>query len=504
MKTHTRVAVVALVLSAWAAAVSAGPLQDDLRARRGRVMERLGPDSLLIVWGGPSTADPDREEPAAENLYYLTGTTQSDSILVLMPGNVTKKEVLFVRTFNARREHWDGHSLTPKEAAELTGIETVFTLDQFEPFIEATFSRRAFRTERPGASAPPSDKPAEHAFFTALEQNRARLALVVGRRSLSEPLNKPLEFANRLRERFDGFTLLDASEIIHGLRQVKTTFEQGILRRSLEISNEAHMAGMRAAAPGRHEYEVESAIEAVYLKNGAMKPGYDSIVGSGPNGTVLHYNESSRKMEAGDLLLVDAAGSYQGYTGDITRTYPVSGTFTPAQKEIYEIVLAAQEAGIKAAKSGSRTSDITDACADVIKKGLLRLGLITDASGDQYRVWATHGPVHWIGLHVHDVGVTSVLAPGMAFVIEPGIYIREQALDTMPATKENLAFIEKVRPVVKKYLNTGVRIEDSFLLTPTGLERLSAPVPRTIAEIESFMRNQPPKTSAPGGSGSAR
>jgi Xaa-Pro aminopeptidase len=264
------------------------------------------------------------------------------------------------------------------------------------------------------------------------------------------------------------------------------------------------MAGMRAAAPGRHEYEVESAIEAVYLKNGAMKPGYESIVGSGPNSMVLHYRDSSRKMERGDLLLVDAAGSYQGYTGDITRTYPVSGTFTPAQREIYELVLAAQEAGIKTVKAGNRVSDITTACTEVIKKGLLKLGLITDTSGDQYRIWATHGPVHWIGLHVHDVGVTSVLAPGMAFVIEPGIYIREQALETLPATKENLAFIEKVRPVMKKYLNTGVRIEDSFLLTPTGLDRLSAPVPRTIAEIESYMRAQPTRTSAPGGSGSAR
>jgi Xaa-Pro aminopeptidase len=501
MKIHTRVGVAALLVSAWAAAVSAGPLQDDLKARRGRVMERLGPEALLIVWGDSS----DENDPAAPNLYYLTGTTQADSILVLMPGNATKKEVLFVRPFNVRREHWDGHSLTPKEATELTGVETVYTLDQFEPFIEAMFSRRPFSPGREDPFGAPSDKPVEHeAFFTALDQNRARLAIVLGQRLLSEPLGKPLEFANRLRERFDGFTLRDAGEIIHGLRQIKTTFEQGILRRSLEISNEAHMAGMRAAAPGRHEYEVESAIEAVYLKNGAMKPGYESIVGSGPNSMVLHYRDSSRKMERGDLLLVDAAGSYQGYTGDITRTYPVSGTFTPAQREIYELVLAAQEAGIKAVKAGNRVSDITTACTEVIKKGLLKLGLITDTSGDQYRIWATHGPVHWIGLHVHDVGVTSVLAPGMAFVIEPGIYIREQALETLPATKENLAFIEKVRPVMKKYLNTGVRIEDSFLLTPTGLDRLSAPVPRTIAEIESYLRAQPTRTSAPGGSGSAR
>jgi Xaa-Pro aminopeptidase len=477
MNTCIRIGLAAVMLVVSAAGAAAGPLQDDLRARRSRVMERLGPESLLIVWG----------EPNAENLYYLTGTTQEDSILVLMPGNRTRKAILFVRGFNARREHREGHSLTPAEATELTGIESVYELDQFEPFIEAMFSVHPFESDDDAARGLSSSAEYQ-SFFMALENNRARLALVLGRRSLSGPPGKPLEFANLLRERFDGFTLRDATEVIHGLRQIKTAYEQGIMRRSLEISNEAHMAGMRAAAPGRHEYEVESAIEAVYLKNGAMRPGYDSIVGSGPNGTILHYNESSRKMEPGDLLLVDAAGSYQGYTGDITRTYPVSGTFTPAQREIYEIVLAAQEAGIKAAKPGARVSDIRAACADVVRKGLVRLGLIADATGDQYRVWYTHGPVHWLGLNVHDVGTTDVLAPGMAFVIEPGIYIRQQALDTLPATKANLAFIEKVQPVVTKYLHTGVRIEDSFLMTATGPERLSAPVPRTIEEIESYLR----------------
>jgi Xaa-Pro aminopeptidase len=481
MSTYRRVIVGLAVLSLSVAALSAGPLQDDLKARRARVMERLGPESLLIVWG----------EPNAENLYYLTGTEQEDSILVLMPGNTGQKEVLFVRPFNARREHWDGHSLTPKEATALTGVDRVFTLDQFEPFVESVFAGRPWRLDtRPDAADNAPDVEAT-AFDKALDGNRARLALVLGRRSLNGPIDKPLEFANRLRERFDGFSLLDATDAIHGLRQIKTTYEQGIMRRSLEISSEAHRAGMRAAAPGRYEYEVESAIEAVYLKNGAMRPGYESIVGSGPNANILHYRESSRRMEPNDLLLVDAAGSYQGYTGDITRTYPVSGTFTREQREIYELVLAAQEAGIKAARAGARRSDITRACADVIKAGLLKLGLITDASGDQYRVWYTHGPVHWLGLNVHDVGTTDVLAPGMLFVIEPGIYIRDQALDTLPITRDNLAFIEKVRPAVKKYANTGVRIEDSFLLTETGLERLSSTVPRTVEEIESFMRGRP-------------
>jgi Xaa-Pro aminopeptidase len=226
------------------------------------------------------------------------------------------------------------------------------------------------------------------------------------------------------------------------------------------------------------------------MRNGAMSWGYPSIVGSGPNATILHYNKSSRRMEPGDLLLVDAAASYEGYTGDITRTYPVSGTFTREQRDIYEIVLAAQEAGMKAATAGNRPSDIQNACDDVLRAGLVRLGLVVDPKGQQFKIWATHGVSHWIGLDVHDVGTRRPLAPGMTFVIEPGIYIRDTALENLPKTPENLAFIDKIRPMVQKYRNIGVRVEDSFLLTESGLERLSAGVPRTIEEIETFMKRR--------------
>ena len=262
------------------------------------------------------------------------------------------------------------------------------------------------------------------------------------------------------------------------------------MRKSVAISSEAHKAGMREAAPGKFEYEVEAAIEHVYLRSGAMSWGYPSIVGSGPNATILHYNKSNRRMERGDLLLVDAAANYEGYTGDITRTYPVDGRFTPPQREIYEIVLAAQEAGIAAAKAGNRFSDIQAACDDVLRAGLKRLGLVIEATGQQFKIWSTHGVSHWIGMEVHDVAVPKPLGAGMTFVIEPGIYIREAALENLPKTPENLAFIEKVRPIVQKYRNIGVRIEDSFLLTDSGLERLSSGVPRTIDEIERFLSGE--------------
>jgi Xaa-Pro aminopeptidase len=281
--------------------------------------------------------------------------------------------------------------------------------------------------------------------------------------------------------------------MLEGLRQVKTSYEQRILRRSLEISSDAHAAGMRVAAPGKYEYEVEAAIEQVYLTNGAMSWSYPSIVASGPNATTLHYEASSRKMEAGDLLLVDAAADYQGQSGDITRTYPISGTFSPAQKDLYQIVVAAQDAGIKAAVAGHRTHAVEVAVEDVVRAGLLKLGLTTEATGDQFRIWYPHGICHWIGLDVHDVGdYKRPLEPGMAFTIEPGIYIRDGLLDQLPDTPENRAFKEKVRPVVQKYLNIGVRLEDSFLLTDAGPQRLSAKVPYTIEAIEAFLRTRAP------------
>jgi Xaa-Pro aminopeptidase len=473
--------LVVLVLSVVSAA--AGSLQDDLKARRSRAMDKLGPEAVAIFWSAPPrvySTDVNYEYRQESNLLYLTGIDQEDTILVLMPGNETRKEILFVREADARREHWNGHSLTPVEASTASGIQTVLTTTQFEPFIASTLSKRAM-----------SGSPTEYArFFQALTDGRARLALLLEPvTDLSGPPGPVTQFASKLRDRFFGFSVQDSSPILAELRQIKTPYEQNVLRRSVEISSDAHRAGMRAARAGKYEYEVEAAIEEVYLRNGAMSWGYPSIVGSGPNATILHYEKSSRKMEPGDLLLVDAAANYQGITGDITRTYPVDGKFTREQRDIFDIIFAAQQAGEKAAKTGGQARDIQAACDEVMKAGLVRLGLVTDPSGMQFKIWATHGVTHWIGMDVHDVGVPRrALEAGMAFTIEPGIYIREAALNDLPKTPENAAFIEKVRPIVAKYKNIGVRIEDSYLLTSAGLERLSKSVPRSIDEIEAFLK----------------
>jgi Xaa-Pro aminopeptidase len=483
--------VVTAVVTVLVGAVSAmaGPRQDDLAARRARLMERLGPDAVAIVWSAPErvySLDVDYEYRQDSHLLYLTGIDQPDTILVLVPGAKAMREVLFVREANALREHREGHTLTKAEATEHSGIRTVYLASEFEPFITALFNKRVYGLRRNEASTE------FDTFFDAVAANRARLALPFGPRPApSAPLTAPYEFAAKARDRFLNVAFVDTFPLIAELRQVKTSFEQTIMTRSGVISSDAHKAGMKAARPGRFEYEVEAAIEQVYLANGAMNPGYPSIVGSGPNATILHYGASSRQMQAGEILLVDAAGSYDGYTIDITRSYPISGTYTEAQKDIYRLVLEAQEAGMRAARIGNRTVDVEKAAEVVIKAGLLKLGLITDATGDQFRTWYTHGICHWIGMDVHDVGdYARPLAAGMTFVVEPGLYIRPQALDQLPDTPENRAFKAAVLPAVQKYAQIGIRIEDSFLLTETGLTSLSSTVPRTIEEVERFMKSR--------------
>jgi len=483
----------ALLLSALTIVSSAraSELSDDLKARRARVMERLGPDAIAILWSAPSarySLDIDYEYRQDSNLYYLTGITQEETVLVLMPGNESTREILFVWDRNPLREHWTGHRLTHEEATERSGIDTVFDASQFDAFIAGMLERRGFGSV---------DGKQAATFFDALAAGRGRVALTLDAgRSVNGPLTTSLEFARKIRDRFVGFQVSDATPILTSLRLVKTPYERKVLVTSLEISSDAQLAGMRAARADAYEYEVLAAIEAVHRSRGAVSWSYPSIVGSGPNATTLHYHGGERQMHTDELILVDAAANYQYASGDITRTYPISGTFTPAQRDLYQIVLQAQDEAIKVARAGSSLEEIHKKTVDVVKEGLLKLGLITDATGDQYKMWYTHGSTHYIGLDVHDVGDRRApLTPGMAFVIEPGIYVRQSALDGLPRTPENNALIETIQPAVKKYADIGIRVEDSFLLEDSGLRRLSAAVPRTIEEIEAFLQKRQPRTT---------
>jgi Xaa-Pro aminopeptidase len=479
-----RACLAPLLLAAPLAA--AGELQDDLKARRARVMEAIGPESVLVHWSAPvkvysNTVDYEYRQDS--DMLYLTGVEQDGTTLVLLPGNKTKKSILFVRDADPRHEHREGHLLSKQEAQDLSGVDEVRFASGLDSFLTSLVNRY-----------PPGERLTDYggeydAFFDALKAGTARLALIFGRRPGSrEELPPAYDYAERMRQRVPGLQIHDATALVWGLRQVKTPYERAALQRSTDISSDAHRAAMRATRPGRYEYEVEAALEKVYLERGAPSWGYPSIVGSGPNATILHYDKSRRQMKAGELLLIDAAAFSEGMTADITRAWPVSGKYSKEQAELWRLVLAAQEAGMKAAVAGNRTADVEKAAEDVVKAGLLKLGLITDAASKQHRTWYTHGICHWIGLDVHDVGdYRRPLEPGMTFVIEPGLYIREQALDELEDTPENRAFREKVRPAVAKYKDIGVRVEDSFLLSETGLVRLSARVPRTLEEIEAFM-----------------
>ncbi len=474
-----------LVLALTTAA-RANELTDDLGARRARVMERLGPETMLVLWSAPTqrySLDIDYEYRQDSNLYYLTGITQDNTILVLMPGNASRREILFVKDKDPLQEHWHGRMLSLDEARSRTGIDTVLAGSQFETFVAAVLS---------GRGSGPIEPQEAGRFFGALSAGRAHVALALeSGRSLADPPSQPLQFVQKLRDRFVGFGTIDAMPILEDLRTVKTPYERTILVKSVEISNEAQMAGMRAARPGAYEYEVKASIEAVHRGRGAVSWSYPSIVGSGPNATILHYRDGDRQMLAADLLLVDAACNYAYMSGDITRTYPVGGTFSSRQKDVYTIVLQAQEEGAKVAKPGASLQAIHAKTVEVVKAGLLKLGLITDPRGDQYRLWYTHGASHYIGIDVHDVGSrTRALQSGMAFTIEPGIYIRQSALDALPRTPENIAFIAQVQPAVRKYADIGIRIEDSFLLEEIGLRNLSASVPKTIEDIEAFLRTR--------------
>ncbi len=469
--------------------LTAGDLTSDLAARRARLMAQLGPETLLLVRGAAArnySLDVSYEYRQENNFYYLTGIELPDAALVLMPGATARRELLFVPERNPEREHWTGRLPSYEDAVKLSGVEAVLNISELEPFLSRVLSGR------PYAAHADRYKPLTRDFDPFLERVRSgqgRLAVVLGSLpSLSGEIDPTLELANRIRERFAGVSLWDATLLVHRQRKTKSDYEMDLLRRSAEISSAAHRAGMQAARPGAYEYTVTAAIEQVYRDRGAMGWGYPSIVGSGPNATILHYNSGKRRLDAGELLLVDAAANYQYYTVDITRTYPVSGQFSEAQRDLYQIVLAAQDAARTVAGPGVTVYDVHQKTVEVIKAGLLRLGLITDTAGEEYRTWYTHGSVHYLGMDVHDVGDSrEPLAPGQSFVIEPGIYIRENGLDSLPKTEKNQAFIEKVRPAFEKYRGIGVRVEDSFLLTDQGLEDLSASVPRTIEEIESFL-----------------
>ena len=467
--------------------------REELAARRKRVAESIGPKGVLILFSAEPrvyTNDVDYQFRQENNLYYLTNLNQKGAILVLMPGNPQTPEILFLPRRNPAAETWTGHMYSAQEAAQLSGIKEIWEASEFAAFANAMRNHEAYRPKPENIlmSTATADATGFESLFSAATNNQASLYLLQ-----FPPEGESREY--RQEQRFaatwtkeSGFTIQKASPIFSQMRVRKSPMELQLMQHAIDISIEAHQRAQAFASQAKWEYEVDAQVAYTFKLRNADNWGYPDIVGCGPNATTLHYVESQGSVKPGDLILMDVGAEYGHYSADVTRTFPVSGKFSKEQAEIYQIVYDAQEAGAKVIKPGATLSQVHNAASEVIKDGLLRLGLITDRSLDwQYRIWFMHGTSHWLGMNVHDVGGGSQFAPGMVFTNEPGIYIRPDALDNLPKTADNEKFIAAVKPVFEKYKGIGVRIEDDMLVTEVGVKWMTAALARSIPDIESFI-----------------
>ncbi|HEV3468585.1 MAG TPA: aminopeptidase P family protein [Pyrinomonadaceae bacterium] len=484
--------------------------QAELRARRGRVAAEVGAKGVAVFFSAEPrlyTNDVDYEFRQENNLFYLTHLNQQGATLVLLPGNTGAREILFLPRRNPAREAWDGYMYSAEDARRISGVEEVWDAREFEPFAGAVRARQPYRPAAENVLlSPKAIVPADlfGPLYAAAAAGEATLHLLVperdaasGRFGESPEWRQEQRFAGEWAQGQSGYKVRSLMPLFRAMRLRKSPSEIRLMQHAVDITAEALGRAMAAAGSAGWEYEVEAEVDYTFRRRNADNWGYPSIVGCGPNATTLHYNASQGRVRPGDLILMDVGAEYTHYTADITRTFPVSGKFTKEQADIYNLVLAAQEAGMRAVRPGAQFTDVNAASVEVVKDGLLRLGLITgrDATLEidgrpvpQYRLWLFHGTTHWLGMNVHDVGGGNErLEPGMVFTNEPGVYVRADALDYLPKTSEVSKFVAAVRPAFERYKNIGVRIEDDVLVTPEGSRNLSAAIPRTLEEVESFI-----------------
>jgi Xaa-Pro aminopeptidase len=490
--------------------------QNELAARRARVFAEMKDNSVMILLSAAPrvyTNDVDFLYRQENNLYYLTNLKQPNATLVLSKSGGATNEFLFIPKRSPQSEIWNGHMYSTEEAANISGIKTIVEANEYENFFNLLKNKQAFTSKTGGVSFTPA---AENLYLLVPErdfeaedtreyQREWDLAQSLSKVS-SDEKTRALKY-----EKAGSYQIISANPIFTKLREIKSPYEIRLMQHAIDISTEAHMRAMATVRQVKWEYETQAEIEYVFRRRNADYWGYPSIVGCGPNATTLHYVESQGEVKNGNLFLIDVGAEYDHITADITRTFPVNGKFTKEQAEIYQIVYDAQESAAKAMKPGGRFADPNIASRKTVEEGLVKLGLITavgalvpgteqqlpDGKGGtrtvgmpQSFVWYMHGLGHWLGMNVHDVGGggNTVFRPGMIMTNEPGIYIREDALNyfdtSKPAVKE---WLDKIRPAFEKYKNIGVRIEDDMLITETGVEWMSKALPRKLDEIEYFM-----------------
>ena len=399
----------ALLLCAWAGAAKF-PM-DEYRARRANLRKTLS--GVLVLFGHTEARDQVYRATAEPNFYYLTGWTEPGARLLITPA----REILFLPHHNERLEHYEGRrsSAEDKDARAATGFEEVMPVEKFEAELDKALD-------------------SYEALYTLLDQ----------------------ESAGRLKDRYRFREISDAAPLITRLRVKKSDAELAAIQRATDVSMEAHRAVWKRVAAGLYEYQLAATFEDVFLEKGCEGPAYSTIVGSGPNSTVLHYSANQRRMDRGEMVVMDAAAECDSYSSDITRTVPVGGKFTPRQREIYSIVLGAQKAAIAALKPGARLAGAGDTLTKVAKDYMDAHG--KDRHGEGLGKYMIHGVGHQVGIDVHDPNIDGPLEAGMVVTIEPGIYLDEEHI--------------------------GVRIEDVVLVTEQGAKVLSAALAKEPDEIE--------------------
>jgi Xaa-Pro aminopeptidase len=459
--------------------------KNEFAGRRQKFMEKM--DGGIAVFKSNEFVarnnDVDYEFRQESDFYYLTGFDKPKSAFLLIPGS-EKEFIMFVREKNPFKEMWSGKFHGIEEAMNIFGADTAYCIERFEEMLPEFLMGK------------------EKVYYNMKDEeiNDKILSLMkIPWGNNPKKVNDPPKH------------LIDPLPLVHEMRLIKSKYEIEMLRRAIDITCDAHIEAMKSTAPEIFEYEIEAIIEYIYRKNDCPRVAFPSIVASGPNSVILHHIDNNRQTQNGDVLLIDIGAEYGYYAADITRTIPVNGQFSDAQKEIYEIVLAAQQAGIGMIAPGVSFNSVEDKVSEVIREGLYRLGLITDKESEwQYRAWYMHRASHWLGLDVHDVGsyfnldktTSRSLKSGMVLTVEPGIYIGANGLDKDNLSQvskyfdqdvpeeEIIRFINAVKPVAENYMNIGIRIEDDILVTNDGSEVLSEKAPKDIKAIESMMQKE--------------
>ncbi len=462
----------AIVLAAPCSAPLQAQIPDSEFAARRELLSRTVGDGVLLVLGALEPVPDYMPWEQSRPFYYLTGFREPNAALVMVRRNGETKGLMFVPPSDPAREVWNGARLG------VAGVRTRYAME----------GRDAGTLLR---------------VLDSLLTDNTTLHVIGDFDGSAMSRSPHMQILDGIRRKHAQRTINDVSATVATMRGVKSAAELDRLRTATQISARGHLAAIRLATPGVAEFELQAAAEHVWRSEGADGPGYVSILGSGPNATVLHYNANSRVAASGDLVVMDMAAQYDGYSSDITRTIPVNGKFTPAQRQIYEIVLAAQTAAERQVRPSAPSQRMIDSATVALAEGLTRVGLIESPRAtydcgtgnrvqqcSQLSLYYMHGLGHGIGLEVHDPDQfyeTGMIAVGSAFTIEPGIYVRAELASIISDTPRNRALKEKIAPALARFGGIGVRIEDDYLVTPTGVERPSALVPREIDALERLL-----------------